>query len=171
MSESVLTRWARYRVAWVVGALGAVIAGGVIEVAAVFGANVPDWYMHLAMWALMFTYALLAVRALQSRRRFAGFTHFLVFAVLAVFWFTILVQIIPETPLVVAGELKTREALPIVWASVGLLGIGLLGMMVLLLVLPRKTEPFKKAPAKQKEETEPEAEIQNSTQQEPRERK
>jgi len=113
----------RFRVAVGFGAAVLLAGGAGIEVYAVRGARVPDWYMHLAMWGLLGIYLYFALKSWFLSRKVRTVMLMTLTEVLSIFWMVILAgKISPET-ILVANRVAEREALPILYLPMGMLGL------------------------------------------------
>lgn len=120
-----------------------------VEIAAVFGVGFPDWYFHAAMWILLGTYGFLATTGFYAGKLVRPWVYTLVFIALSAFWASVMVRHIPESEMILSDNLLTREPLPILWVSVGLLSAVSLGMLILAVLIPRGASGRASSPAQQ----------------------
>lgn len=123
--------WVRKHRSLVIGlVLGGVAGSGVVEVLEVRSSGIPDWYMHLAMWVLLFCWYLLGGWTVAAGRRLSGLVNIAILEVLTLFWITVLVSRVPAEKIVVGSELVERRALVATQGAVVLLGLGAAAMLV-----------------------------------------
>lgn len=120
--------------------LAAVLLATMVEVVAVVGAGMADWYMHLAMWALILTYFVLTTWMVATHRRIRSWLNVVILEVLSVFWIWILYTKIPPEKMVVADQLTLREPLYILWVPILLLGLAALALPLTTLGGSRRRE-------------------------------
>ena len=88
-----------------------------------------DWFMHLAMYAVIFSFFLLYLKAHGRRRAIIRFLMMLVTAALCGFFAWILSDYVPAQKVFLAHRVVTREEMPLLFVPIGLL----LGSVLLLL--------------------------------------
>jgi hypothetical protein len=132
----------RHQFVIIFSTLAAVLLATIVEVMAVLGAGIADWYMHLAMWTLLLTYFVLTTWMVATRRRIRSWINVLVLEFLAVFWIVIMHSRIPAEKVVVDGQLTLREPLYILWVPILLLGLAAL-VLPLVALTGRRRRPEK----------------------------
>ncbi len=130
----------RHRFVITFATLAAVLLAAIIEVIAMIGANVADWYMHLAMWALIITYFVLTTWMVATRRRIRTWLNVVIIEFLSLFWIWVLYSRIPSEKVVVAEQLTLREPLYILWIPILLLGLAALALPITTLGGGRRRE-------------------------------
>ena len=106
------------------------LVSAAVEVYAVKSAGAMDWYMHLAMWIVLCAYGFLATRGFIRARKAATWTNLVLFAILSIFWITVMYSSIPESVAVAEGQLIVRESLEILWLPIVLLSILVVGLVL-----------------------------------------
>ena len=97
------------------------IVGCIINVVTVRSAQVPDWYMHLATWALLGIYLVLGLNTLLTRHRLRAIVTLSVLAFLCLFWIVILIGKIPAEKAIHLDQIILRPPLTSLWYVVGIL--------------------------------------------------
>lgn len=130
----------RHRFVITFAIMAAILLAAIVEVAAMIGANVADWYMHLAMWVLIITYFVLTTWMVANRRLIRSWLNVLILEFLSVFWIWILYTRIPPEKMVIADQLTLREPLYILWIPIVLLGLAALTLPLTTLGKGRRPE-------------------------------
>lgn len=122
------------------------IAGCIINVITVRNAQVPDWYMHLAMWALLGIYMVLGLNTLLAGRRLRAVLTLTMLAFLCLFWIVILIGKIPAEKAVHLDQIIQRPPLTSLWYVVGILAVCTCCYLLLTVeafLLPRREKSTK----------------------------
>jgi hypothetical protein len=130
----------RHRFVITFATLAAVLLAAIVEVIAMVGASVADWYMHLAMWVLIITYFVLTTWMVATGRRIRSWLNVVILELLSIFWIWILYSRIPAEKVVIAEQLTLREPLYILWIPIFLLGLAALALPITTLGGGRRRE-------------------------------
>jgi len=106
-------------VVWIMVGVAAMAA--VLGTVAVLNAGLPDWYMHMGMWAALVIYVLLYLNSFYGRRRIRQWFNLAVFVAVSLFWMYVLKGLVPAQTMALEGEVAERAALPILWVPIALL--------------------------------------------------
>lgn len=142
--------------------LASALSGTLVTLTAGFS----DWYMHLAMYLVLIVFGLLYVRAHLRRFRILEVFWFIVFVVMLAYFSWVLIDLVPSRMDVlsdrlrpdglVAPDIGTRPAAPLLWIPVALLWSQILWLVLhRVLILPasrrtlRDTNPAARTPESQ----------------------
>ena len=116
----------KHRLIILIAVLSGVLLGAMIEIFAVYGAGIADWYMHLLMWLLLLAYYCLAAWTIATGKVVRTWVNMIILECLSVFWIVILISKIPSEKVVIMNQLTLRQPLYIAWFSVFLLAFSAL---------------------------------------------
>ena len=100
-----------------------------------------DWFMHLAMYAVIFSFFLLYLKAHARRRSITRYLMMLVTGVLCGFFAWILADYVPSRMVLVGARPVPREDLPLLYLPVGLLLCAILLLLFHCVVAARYAKP------------------------------
>lgn len=116
----------RHQFVIIFSTLATVLLAAIVEVVAVHGAGIADWYMHLAMWALILTYCFLTTYMVATARRIRSWLNVAILEFLCIFWIVTMHSRIPAEKVVIESQLTLREPLYVLWLPIVLLGLAAL---------------------------------------------
>lgn len=138
------------------------LIGAVVGVITVRSAGYPDWYIHVAMWAVLGAYFLIAGQSMLRGKRVGMVANLVLFWLFAGFWVHVLSGMIPGKDMLLLdaegnGVWTNRESLDVLWASVAILVVAALDLLFVLVVcwnrgetvLPASASPTQPVPVEQ----------------------
>ena len=136
LDETLTKVQSRYIIAMLLSFLAATVVGMV----SVLTNPVRDWPLFGGMFLVVLSYMVLYIKAHQRRRKILRTISMAMSEALIVFWVAILVDRIPARKVLIDGVVVQREAMPLLWLSVILVGLSGLIMFFHWAYLGRKVE-------------------------------
>ncbi len=111
-------------------------------------AGLRDWYMHLSMHGILLVFVLLYVQAHQRGRRFGRAFELFINLLLNAFFVAMLIDRAAPVQVFVEGALRWREAIPLFFLPIGLMGLSMLALVLHWAFVPVRRAPTDTAPPK-----------------------
>ncbi len=117
--------------------VGFYVVSASVGIATTGVARLHDWFMHIAMYVVMFSFLILYVKSHLMRKRLASSLYALSSIALFLFFAWVLNDLVAERYVVEEGETVLRQAIPLLQVPAVMLLVAAVGLLVHWLVLAR----------------------------------